>query len=110
MRLEEIAGQDHAIAVLGRALRAGRLAHAYLFDGPAGVGKRSAALGLGLALVCPAAPGVGCGRCDVCRRIQGGNHPDVWLFDAAQLPELAKAAGEKSAVKYAARTLFPYAT
>jgi DNA polymerase-3 subunit delta' len=109
MRLEDVAGQDRAIAVLRRALGAGRLAHAYLFDGPAGVGKRSTAQALGLALLCPVAPGAACGRCDTCLRVLRGNHPDVLLFDAAQLPELAKASSEKSAVKYAARNVFPYA-
>ena len=77
MRLEDLAGQDHAVALLLRAVAARRVPHGYLFDGPPGVGKRSAAVGLGLALICPQAPGKGCGRCDVCHRVLGGNHPDV---------------------------------
>jgi hypothetical protein len=109
MILADIAGQEHALAVLRRALQSGRLAHAYLFDGPAGVGKARTALGLGLALACPEAPREGCGRCLICQRVLAGNHPDVLLFDAAQLPELTKASSEKSAVKYAARQVFPYA-
>jgi DNA polymerase III subunit delta' len=109
MRLDDIAGQEHALAVVRRAIHAGRVPHAYLFDGPPGIGKRSAARGLGLALVCPEAPGAGCGRCDVCRRVLDRNHPDVWVFDAAELPELAKASSERSAVKYAGRHVFPYA-
>jgi DNA polymerase-3 subunit delta' len=80
MRLEELAGQDHAVAQLLRAVAARRVPHAYLFDGPNGVGKRSAAVGLGLALICPQAPGKGCGRCDVCHRVLAGNHPDVRVF------------------------------
>ncbi len=109
MILSDIAGQEHALAVLRRALAAGRLAHAYLFDGPPGVGKARAAIALGLALACPVAPREGCGRCETCQRVLSGNHPDVLRFDAAQLPELAKASSEKSAVKYAARHVFPYA-
>jgi DNA polymerase III subunit delta' len=109
MRLEDVAGQDRAIAVLRRALTADRLAHAYLFDGPEGVGKRTTALALGVALLCPTAPLSGCGSCPTCTRILAGNHPDVMIFDAALLPELAKASSEKSAVKYAARYVFPYA-
>jgi DNA polymerase-3 subunit delta' len=77
MRLSDIAGQNQATALLLRAVASGRLAHALLFDGPDGVGKRSAALGLGLALCCPASPNLGCGDCDVCRRILSGQHPDV---------------------------------
>jgi DNA polymerase III, delta'' subunit len=77
MRLRDIAGQDQATALLLRAVASGRLAHALLFDGPDGVGKRSAALGLALALCCPEQPNLGCGTCDVCRRILAGQHPDV---------------------------------
>jgi len=77
MRFSDIAGQDQATTPLLRAVASGRLAHAILFDGPDGVGKRSAALGLGLALCCPVEPHLGCGTCDVCRRILGGQHPDV---------------------------------
>jgi DNA polymerase III subunit delta' len=77
MRLRDIAGQDQATALLLRAVASGRLAHAMLFDGPDGVGKRSAALGLALALCCLEEPNQGCGVCDVCRRILAGQHPDV---------------------------------
>lgn len=97
------------MAILKRALAGQRLGHGYLFDGPPGVGKASAALGVGLALVCEQEPLVGCGRCTACTRALAGNHPDVFRFDAKELPELAKASSEKSAVKYAARQVFPYA-
>lgn len=80
MLLHEIAGQDQAVALLARAAGGGRLAHAYLFDGPDGVGKRATALGLALALCCELAPGQGCGHCDTCCRILQGQHPDVSTF------------------------------
>jgi DNA polymerase III subunit delta' len=85
MRLEELAGQNHAVALLLRAVEVGRVPHAYLFDGPPGVGKRTAAIGLGLALICAEAPGKGCGRCDQCHRILAGNHPDVRVIVPATL-------------------------
>jgi DNA polymerase-3 subunit delta' len=94
MRLGELAGQDHAVALLLRAVAAGRVPHAYLFDGPGGVGKRSAAVGLGLALACPEAPGQGCGTCDVCRRILAGNHPDVRVIVPATAQILIEQAQE----------------
>jgi DNA polymerase III subunit delta' len=83
MLLREIVGQDHAVALLLRAVAVGRLAHACLFDGPDSAGKRSTALGLALALCCPEAPGQGCGRCDTCHRIITGQHPDVVSFAPA---------------------------
>jgi DNA polymerase-3 subunit delta' len=83
MLLRDIVGQDHAVAMLLRSVASGRLAHACLFDGPESVGKRSAALGLALALCCPEAPGNGCGTCDTCRRIESGQHPDARIFEPA---------------------------
>jgi DNA polymerase-3 subunit delta' len=80
VRLSDLIGQDLARAALERALAASRVAHAYVFEGPAGVGKRGAAYGLALALNCPAQPGRGCGVCETCRRIEGGLHPDVPTF------------------------------
>jgi DNA polymerase-3 subunit delta' len=79
MLLRDIAGQDHAVAMLLRAVASGRLAHACLFEGPESVGKRAAAIGLGLAMACDQHPGVGCGTCDSCRRILSGQHPDVMI-------------------------------
>jgi DNA polymerase-3 subunit delta' len=80
MLLRDIAGQDHAVAMLLRAVGSARLAHACLFDGPESVGKRSAAIGLAHALCCAEAPGEGCGACDTCARIDNGRHPDVLSF------------------------------
>jgi DNA polymerase III subunit delta' len=77
MLLSDMVGQDHAVAMLLRAVASGRLAHACLFDGPESVGKRTAALGLAKALCCTEAPGIGCATCDACRRIDSGQHPDV---------------------------------
>jgi len=80
MLLAHIVGQDRAVATLLRAVAGRRVAHACLFDGPESVGKRSAAIGLALALCCPERPGHGCGTCDTCRRILTGRHPDVLTF------------------------------
>ena len=82
MRFQEIVGQERALTVLSRALGGDRTAHAYLFEGPPGVGKRSAAGGLGMALDCETSPGNACGTCEPCRRIAAGIHPDVVTFAA----------------------------
>lgn len=75
-------------------LAADRLHHAWLFEGPDGVGRRLVALRLAMAANCeqrgappamsllgpPVAPALPCGVCPTCRRIAGGNHPDVvWV-------------------------------
>lgn len=80
MLLSAIRGQNTAVRTLERALTQDRLPNAYLFEGPGGVGKRSAALGLAQARLCTVAPSHGCGRCTVCMRIEAGNHPDVRVF------------------------------
>jgi DNA polymerase-3 subunit delta' len=80
VRLGDLLGQEAARTALLRAVERGHVAHAYLFEGPDGVGKRGAAYGLAMALNCDVAPGTGCGTCETCRRIAAGNHPDVQTF------------------------------
>jgi DNA polymerase-3 subunit delta' len=72
-------GQPRVEAILGRALARERVSHAYLFIGPAGVGKRTAALLLAQAVNCAARPTTlaPCGACESCLRIAAGTHPDV---------------------------------
>jgi DNA polymerase-3 subunit delta' len=94
VRLADVIGQERVAAALSRAVRGAHVPHAYLFEGPPGVGKRGTALGLAMALNCAQAPGEGCGACETCRRIESGLHPDVPTFapDGTQiLIEQAKA-------------------
>jgi len=88
MPFSEVIAQDRAIGSLRAALRRGTLHHAYLFGGPAGVGKGTAARLLAQAANCtggPAGAGPGeadfredpCGECPACRKIAKGTHPDV---------------------------------
>src|SRR5262245_2493920 len=59
-------------------LESGRLPHALLFAGPAGVGKMTCARQVSMALSCfRAGPRAACGACDACRKIREGIHPDV---------------------------------
>ena len=74
---DEVKGQPSAVFALTRALERDRVAHAYLFEGPSGVGKERAAMALACALLCPTAPRTGCGACPVCLRVREGKHPDV---------------------------------
>ena len=80
MLLSQLRGQNTAIKTLERALQGQRLPNAYLFEGPSGVGKERAALGLAQARLCLAQPLRGCGKCLVCTRILSGNHPDARRF------------------------------
>jgi DNA polymerase-3 subunit delta' len=70
---ETIVGQEGAVALLRRAVLADRIAHAYAFLGPAGVGRRLAARAFAQALLCPVR---GCGACGVCHRVAADRHPD----------------------------------
>jgi DNA polymerase-3 subunit delta' len=76
-----IIGHLWAIELLQRGIATGRLSHAYLFTGPARIGKTSLALYLAQALNCLAAEGRPCGSCGACVRISRGLHPDVCVID-----------------------------
>jgi len=80
--LAAIPYQRDVAAALTRALARGRLAHAYLFAGPRGVGKEMVAYGLGAAALCPEKPLAGCGVCNTCRRVFTGTHPDFIRYEA----------------------------
>ena len=78
MSLLNIQGQHKAITLLSRAITSGRLAHAYLFAGPDGVGKTTAARALAAVLLCRKPDGLEpCGSCPSCIKFASGNHPDL---------------------------------
>ncbi|MBI3126226.1 MAG: hypothetical protein HYZ11_01305 [Candidatus Tectomicrobia bacterium] len=78
MGWENLRGQDAAVAALRRDLTSGRVAHAYVFHGPPGAGKGTAARLFAQALQCEAPEAERpCGACLPCRKVAGGVHPDV---------------------------------
>lgn len=85
----ELLGQNHITRTLQTAVSTGRIAHAFLFSGPRGTGKTSAARLLAKVLNCrtPTSPSKGmvdaCRVCDICRRIEDLNFMDIIEIDAA---------------------------
>ncbi len=81
---DEIVGQKHVVTTLTNALQTDRVAHAYLFAGPRGVGKTSMARILSKALNCKkGTTDTPCNKCSTCNSVANGNDIDVLEIDGA---------------------------
>jgi DNA polymerase-3 subunit delta' len=82
---KRVRGHDAQVRAFAQIIARGRLAHAYLFTGPPGVGKRLFARELAKALLCEAPHATGaeaCDECDACAQVEADTHPD--FFQAAR--------------------------
>ncbi len=81
---DNLVGQEFVVSTIKNAIEQKRIAHAYLFSGPRGVGKTSSARILARALNCETGPtAVPCGVCPNCKEITRGNSVDVIEIDGA---------------------------
>ena len=99
---EAVVGQDAITRTVKNALASGRIAHAYLFAGPRGVGKTTTARLLARALLCPERSGSEpCGTCVACREAQSGATVDIVEIDAASNRGIDEIRALRENVKYA---------
>lgn len=97
--LDSIIGQSQAKKFLTTSFGRGKTSHAYLFRGPAGVGKKTCAHGFACLINCHApVDGNACGNCLSCKKYSSGNHPDLISIEPqgagvkiGQIRELKKA-------------------
>jgi DNA polymerase-3 subunit gamma/tau len=99
----EVIGQEAVARVLANAIKGNRVAHAYLFTGPRGVGKTSTARILAKALNCENGPTeTPCGVCPACRAIATGEDVDVLEIDGASNRGIEEVRSIRNNVQYSA--------
>ncbi|MFT9850221.1 DNA polymerase III subunit gamma/tau [Aneurinibacillus sp. REN35] len=98
----DIVGQEHITRTLQNALREQRFSHAYLFNGPRGTGKTSAAKVMAKAVNCENGPAAEpCNTCAACMGITEGSVVDVMEIDAASNRRIEEIRDIRDKVKYA---------
>ncbi|SPF56973.1 DNA polymerase III/DNA elongation factor III, tau and gamma subunits (fragment) [Candidatus Desulfosporosinus infrequens] len=99
---ENLVGQNHISNTLKNAIKAGKIAHAYLFSGPRGTGKTSTAKILAKSLNCMNGPTTEpCNVCVNCERINSGISMDVLEIDAASNRGIDEIRELRETVKFA---------
>lgn len=85
MKFSDVVGQDALTTTLRNTVKSGKLAHAYLFCGPRGVGKTTCARIFAKAINCehPTDSGEACGACESCKAFEEGRSFNIFELDAA---------------------------
>jgi len=79
MIFDKIIGHERQKKILVRAIERRKIAHAYLFSGTEGVGKKLLAIAFAKALLCETKDS--CGQCPACLKVDNNNHPDIHTLD-----------------------------
>lgn len=101
-KFEEVVGQEHITETLKNSLRKNRIAHAYIFTGPRGVGKTTTARILAKALNClQPVDFEPCNKCEMCKAINEMQSMDIIEIDAATNRGIDEVRTLRESVKYA---------
>jgi DNA polymerase-3 subunit gamma/tau len=103
---DDVIGQEHVTQTLKNSIKAGKVAHAFIFAGPRGIGKTSTARILAKSLNCPNQKNFNpCNECDICKTITTGTNIDVIEIDGASNRRIDEIRTLRESVKYAPSTV-----